>query len=265
MSVDKIIDHLFLTFPVRRTFLIFLTIIGLVPLSIVLMLPASLRLTYAYFVTTVVLLGLYLTLGKFSQMALDTIWSVIPNRKYKNVESDDPLWRDAVKQYGITKPVRFFTSYNPKLGSAFTNPISRKIYFPEKWFLFSKSEQLSVIGHELDHIQSFKRFVGQLVLVALLILGLIFVLSYLTAPFFVTISTISLDLLLISYFARRNEMHADYESGIKFGPEGLISVFEILKERENSDRGSETHPPLSKRISKLYELIENEEDVENEC
>ena len=258
MSAFKIWDYIYLTFPFRRGFLVVLAAIGFVPLSLIHMLPASARLTYAYVVASIAVLALYFTLGKFSQIAVDTIGTVILNRKSMNLEEHNPAWTEAALQVGIKKPVKFYISLNSKLNSAVTNPLTRKIYFPESWKKFSNSEQLGVIGHELDHIKNFRKFIGCLALVAVGVSVLAVPLGYVTAQVFVSISAISMELLLVSYFARRNELHADHESGSRFGPEGLISVFEIMLQNGHHDSDSETHPRLTKRISKLYELLDEQ-------
>ena len=46
------------------------------------------------------------------------------------------------------------------------------------------------------------------------------------------------------------------------GPEGLISVFERYGPDE--DDGSETHPPLSKRIQRLEEMLPNDENNQDD-
>jgi len=46
---------------------------------------------------------------------------------------------------------------------------------------------------------------------------------------------------------------SDRESAIVNGPEGLISVFERFGPGE--DEGSETHPPVAKRITRLEEMF----------
>ena len=63
-------------------------------------------------------------------------------------------------------------------------------------------------------------------------------------------------MLVITYLSRRNETRADLEGAIGAGPEGLISVFEQLKNEAKRDEGSETHPPPKDRIQKLTNFLE---------
>ena len=262
MNISKISDYVYLTYPIRRGLLILLLALGIVPLKLVFMLPISMRVTYTYLIGFTAIAALSFTLGKFSSIAVNTIWEVIFNKKTVNIETKEPSWLEAAGMMKINKPVRFFISRNAKLQSAFTNPIKRKIYFPEEWLKFSRKEQLSVIGHELDHIKNFKIFVTWLIVILIIAIGLSLALDYVTAPIFVSLSIVSFELLLIGNIVRKNELHADLMSGIEFGPEGLISVFEIMKEGGNDDLGSETHPAITKRISLLYDLMEKIEGPE---
>ena len=43
------------------------------------------------------------------------------------------------------------------------------------------------------------------------------------------------------------------------GQEGLISVFELVRDKLGDDGGSETHPPLSKRVRRLEALLDETE------
>jgi Zn-dependent protease with chaperone function len=259
MSNSKFLDYLFLTFPMRRVLLIMGFVVSIIPLRYVYMLPISVRIPYAYVITSVIFFALFFTFGKFSEIAVYTVGEVVFGKKYKKNPHHDPSWEGLVIKMGIEKHVEFFISMNPNLRSAFTNPFAKKIYFPESWLSFSEQEQLGIIGHELEHLKSFRKFFALLIVASVLVYAVSFFLSYNTATVFVIISAVSLDLLLITFIARRNELHADYESALTVGPEGLISVFEWMKSQDRKDRGSETHPSFSTRISRLYKLMDEEE------
>jgi Zn-dependent protease with chaperone function len=77
------------------------------------------------------------------------------------------------------------------------------------------------------------------------ILLLVFETTYITMTF-----------LLVSFVSWRGEYRADMDGARATGPEGLISVFEHLKSKIGRDDGSETHPPLSKRIKRLEPLLD---------
>lgn len=229
------------------------------------MLPTSVRVPYAYVIASVIFLALFFTFGKFSEIAVQTVGDVVFGKKYKKIPHYNPSWIDLVSKMRIRKPVEFFISQNPKLRSAFTNPFSRKIHFPESWLSFSEQEQLAIIGHELDHLKSFRRFFVWLIVASVSVFAISFFLIYNTAPVFVNVSAVSLDLLLITFIARKNELHADYESALNVGLERLISVFEWMKSQDRIDEGSETHPPLSTRISRLYKLMDEKDDKDEKA
>ena len=55
---------------------------------------------------------------------------------------------------------------------------------------------------------------------------------------------LSMAFLLVSFVSWRNEYGSDLEGAKATGPEGLISVFELVRQKSGKDEGSETHPPL---------------------
>jgi len=61
-------------------------------------------------------------------------------------------------------------------------------------------------------------------------------------------------LLLLSFVSLRGVTRADMEGARMTGQEGLISVFELVRDKLGDDGGSETHSPLSKRIRRLEAL-----------
>ena len=265
MSDSKLWDYLFLTFPIRRALLIIGFVVSIIPLRYVYMLPTSIRIPYAYVIASVIFLTLIFIMGKFSEIAVHTVGEVVFGKKYKKTPHYDPSWIELVNKMAIGKQVEFFISMNPKLTGAFTNPLARKICFPESWLSFSKQEQLAIIGHELDHLKSFRKFFALLIVASAIVFAISLFLVYITASVFVNVSAVFLDLLLITFIARRNELHADHESALTVGPEGLISVFEWMKSQNRVDKGSETHPPLSKRISRLYKLMDEENGEEKKA
>lgn len=265
MSSSKLREYVFLTFPMRRALLIMGFVVSIIPLRYVYMLPTSVRIPYAYVIASVIFLALFFTFGKFSEIAVHTVGEVVFGKKYKKNPHNEPSWVGLVNKMGIRKQVEFFISMNPKLRSAFTNPFARKIYYPESWLSFSEQEQLAIIGHELDHLKSFRKFFALLIVASAIVFAISLFLVYNTAPVFVNVSAVSLDLLLITFIARRNELHADHESALTVGPEGLVSVFEWMKSQDRIDKGSETHPPFSTRISRLYKLMEEEDDKDEKA
>jgi Zn-dependent protease with chaperone function len=65
--------------------------------------------------------------------------------------------------------------------------------------------------------------------------------------------------LLVSFVSWRNEFRADRDGAKATGPEGLISVFEMVMQKCGKDEGSETHPPFSKRIQHLKPYLDEPE------
>ena len=69
------------------------------------------------------------------------------------------------------------------------------------------------------------------------------------------VAELSMAFLLVSFVSWRNEYGADLEGAKATGAEGLISVFELVKQKCGKDEGSESHPPLSNRIKRLEDFL----------
>jgi Zn-dependent protease with chaperone function len=96
-----------------------------------------------------------------------------------------------------------------------------------------------------------------------LVMGFAFLLSLHSVPIIYEVAEIALALLMLSFISWRAERRADLEGARGAGPEGLISVLELLKSKTKRDEGSETHPPCADRIKKLMKMLD-EENVDEE-
>lgn len=222
--------------------------------------PAIARLSFLFAYTFLLAMGVMSQTGYFTQFARTAIGMIVFGRKYKSVPLASPEIETLASKMGVSGKVRVYSSTNPWVLGPFTNAVTSRVYVPVKWLTsFPMSETISVVGHEFGHIKRRKRF--------FLELSLAFALSYgtflaLLDVFTVTptvifeVGVFTTALLLAGLVSWRNEYGADLESAKASGPEGLISVFELLQQKIGRDDGSETHPPLSKRIRRLESMLD---------
>jgi len=195
----------------------------------------------------------------FVHLTRTAFGSLVLGRRYKPAPYTDSEI-DALKQtMRIPKKTKVYVTNNPHAQrSAFTNVFSSKVYLPLSWIRrFHKSEIIAIIAHEFGHIKRRWQFSIEATFVVGLAYGLAILLSQLTVMLLLVFDVlyVSVAFILIGFVSRRNEYRADREGAKAVGPEGLISVFEELRANMARDDGSETHPPLSKRIRKLKKLL----------
>jgi Zn-dependent protease with chaperone function len=126
---------------------------------------------------------------------------------------------------------------------------------------FPKSEIIAVLAHEFGHVKRRVRFGLELTLAAGLAYSFALILNLFTVMLVLVfeVAEIAMLFLLVSFVSWRNEYRADRAGARAAGPEGLISVFETVRQKSGKDEGSETHPPLSKRIQRLEPLLDEPE------
>ncbi|MDA4110934.1 MAG: M48 family metallopeptidase [Thaumarchaeota archaeon] len=261
-SLKAIGEYIYLTFPIRRLLLLILLVLSIFPGFFIFQLPLNLRFVYAYIYISVTCLSAYCTMGVFKDPIIMGVASAIFGRKYALKEYKNPGLEDIITKMGIRKHIEIYETSNPWVKGPFTNALSCKIYIPVAWLKrFPPKEILSIIAHELAHVKRRKSFAMEIIVVMSAVLASSVVLEMRTLLVVVDIFEFALLMLFLTYFSRRNESQADMEGARATGPEGLISVFEQLKEDDVRDFGSETHPKLSDRIKALYKMLNESEPL----
>ena len=158
---------------------------------------------------------------------------------------------------GVKKRVRIFETNNPWIDGPFTNAFSNNIYIPVKWRAENPRPDLrGAIGHELAHVKTKWKFAQDVALGIGGVVGLTSLVGWFSVPIVTKTFELSILFLMLTALSWRNERRADWEGALVTGPEGLISVFERLAAKLKRDEGSETHPPLHDRISRLLPLLD---------
>ena len=250
----------FFSFRIRQLLLWAVAIVSVTLGTLYWHLPAIVR--FVFLPTYIVLIELAFLSNSyfFVQMTRTAFGSLVFGRRYKPVPYAD-LEVEALKHtMRISQKTRVYVTNNPHAQrSAFTNIFSSKVYLPIGWIRrYHRSEIISIIAHEFGHIKRRWQFAIEATFVVGIAYGLALLLSMLTVMLLLVFDVlyVSVAFILIGLVSRRNEYRADMESARAVGPEGLISVFEDLKGRMRRDDGSETHPPLSKRIRKLKKHLD---------
>jgi len=222
--------------------------------------PATARLSFAFAYSLLLVMGVMSQTGYFTQFARTAVGVIIFGKKYKPVPLSSPEIEALASKMGVSGKVRVYSTTNPWVLGPFTNAFTSCVYIPVRWLTsFPKSEIISVLGHEFGHIKGRARFFVELTIA--------FALSYATFTVLLDVFTVTpslifqvgvftMALLLAGLVSWRNEYDADLESAKATGPEALISVFQLLQQKIGKDDGSETHPPLSKRIRHLEVLLD---------
>jgi Zn-dependent protease with chaperone function len=159
----------------------------------------------------------------------------------------------------ILGKVRVYSTNNPWINGPFTNALTSRVYVPLSWIKsFPKSEIIAVLGHEFGHVTRRLRFGLELALGIILAYSFALFLNLLTVMLVLVfeVAEIAAAFLLVSFVSWRSEYRADRDGAKATGPEGLISVFEKVRQKSGKDEGSETHPPLSNRIRRLEPLLD---------
>jgi Zn-dependent protease with chaperone function len=227
---------------------------------------------WGFFVAYFGLIGVAIILETqvFVQLASSGISLLFFTRRYKPVPLLNPEIERLQRQMGVFGKVRVYATANPNV-KAVTNAFTRRVYISSSWVaLFSKSEILGVLGHEFAHITRLRRFVLELIVAVLLSYGFawglyffaVFGLSTALLMLVFEAAEISMSLFLLSFVCWRAEYRSDKEGSRFTGPEGLISVFERFVTEK--DDGSETHPPSSKRVRRLEQMLPYDESHEED-
>lgn len=218
-------------------------------------LSPEVRRAYSLGLTAVIVIAGYAHVGMFVG-AIRILPVLVRGGKHERKRFAPAGLERVAHAMGLSKPPKVFLTSSPWVWSAFTNGVTGTIYFPKSWLgKFSQDDVLSILAHELGHVKRRRRFWGEVTGALVLVFAAAFLLG-LHAPIIIAqVFEVTLAVRMVPVVSWRNERHADLESAKVLGPEGLISVLEHFKAESSRDEGSETHPPLSDRISRLMKLL----------
>lgn len=258
-SIKDFGKHVYLTLKAKRMILVSIVILSVVPGTMLLFLPQTMRLVYAsvYLLLTEIMVFCWVQL--IAGTALQAIRGALYNRKYKPEACYYPEVKAMAKKMNIKYDSPILITDNPSIKSPFANTFSGAITLPRFWVKkFHRTETVATIGHELAHIKYSRRFSYEILLVAFATLAFTLLLAAFTIPVIYQIAEFAFALLMISPILRRNEYRADMEGSNAATPEALISVFECLQAESKRDDGSETHPSFQERIRRLMPLLDSD-------
>lgn len=254
-------DYLYLTFTIRRLLLVALVVLSVVPGTIYYGWAASAKWDFAALYVSILYLTLWTQSRFIIRFARAVIGTSILGWKYRPTPYSTPEITNLAKRMGVFGKAKVYVTSNPWIDGPFTNALNCAVYLPANWLeAFPKSEVLATVGHEFGHVTQRRRFSLEALLAAGLVLGFTYLLALHSVPLIYEVAEVSLSLLLLGVVSWRGEFRADMEGARSTGPEGLISVLELLRTKINRDDGSETHPPLHKRIERLEVLLNEDLD-----
>ena len=202
--------------------------------------------------------------GFFVQFARTAVGVVLFGGRHKPVPLSSPEIDALARKMRVHGKARVYSTSNPWVGGPFTNALTSRVYIPLSWIeSFPMSEIIAVIGHEFGHITRRVRLGLELAIgiVFAYAFGVMLLTVFTVIPLLVyEVGEIAIALYVASFILWRSEYRADMEGAKATGPEGLISVFELVKKKFGKDDGSETHPPLSKRIRRLEPLLDKDDN-----
>jgi Zn-dependent protease with chaperone function len=224
--------------------------------------PAIARWLFLPAYLVLITLGIVSSTGYLVQFAATAVGIFAFGRRHRPVPLSSPEIDTLASKMGILGKVRVYSTGNPWVRGPFTNAFTSRVYVPMSWIeSFPKSEIIAVLAHEFGHVKRRVRFGLELTLAAGLAYSFALILNLFTVMLVLVfeVAEIAMLFLLVSFVSWRNEYRADRAGARAAGPEGLISVFETVRQKSGKDEGSETHPPLSKRIQRLEPLLDEPE------
>jgi hypothetical protein len=259
LSFEELAD--FFSFKTRRLILLTLIVSSVVG-TFYWHMPTSARWWFLPAYILLIALGIVSQTGYFVQFAETAVGVVVFGRKHRPVLFSSPEIDTLAGKMGILGRVKVYSTSNPWIKGPFTNAFTSRVYVPMSWIeSFPKSEIIAVLGHEFGHIRGRARFGLELTLAIALAYSFALILNLFAVMLLLVfeVAEIAMAFLLVSFVSWRNEYRADRDGAKATGPEGLISVFELVRQKSGKDEGSETHPPLSKRIHRLEPLLDEPE------
>ena len=255
-------DYLYLTFTIRRLLLVAMVILSVVPGTIYYGWATSAKWDFVAVYASFLYLTMWTQSRFLIQFAKTAIGTGILGWKYKPTPYSTPEITNLAKRMGVSGKAKVFVTSNPWIGGPFTNALSCAVYLPANWIAaFPKSEVLATVGHEFGHVTRRRRFALEALVAISSVVSFTYLLALHSVPLIYEVAEVSLALLLLSIVSWRGEFRADMEGARFTGPEGLIAVFELLKAETKRDDGSESHPPLHKRIERLAPLLDKPDEA----
>lgn len=261
-TLGAVWDYIYGTFKIRRILL--LIVIGLSLLftgPLFFRLAVWMRIDLIYVYVGVAYVTGFCMYGAFKQPLKSLFGSILMGWKYKPREFTPEEYAaygvtKIVNAMGIKRRIRVYVTPNPWIEGPFTNAVSNKVYMPVSWMnRFPRLDMRGVLGHELGHVKTKGKFLRDFVVGIGGVIGATFFFGMYSITIIVTIFELALTFLVLTVISWKNERRADFEGARVTGPEGLISVFEVLLTESRRDDGSETHPPLRDRIGRLTALL----------
>lgn len=256
-------NYVYGTFKIRRVLLLAVVLSSwLFTIPVLTMLPTWVRLDLIYCYVGLSYVTGFFMYGAFRHPMKTLLGSIFLGWRHKPREFTSEEYKsfgveEIVNTMGIKKKVRVYVTPNPWIEGPYTNAGNNKVYIPLKWMnRFPRLEIRGVLGHEIGHVKTKSAFIKDTAMGIAGIVGVSFLLGLRSVSLVtVIISELALAFLVLTALSWRNERRADLEGAKVVGPEGLIAVFEQLKAEDRRDDGSETHPALSDRIARLYNLL----------
>jgi len=122
--------------------------------------PATGRWWFFLLYLWLILLAIVSQGGFYLNLARSNIGTLLLGWRYKALPYSSPEIDALAAKMGLLRRVRVYTTGNPLIKSAFTNPYTAKVYVPAVWVAsLSKSEMMGVLGHEFAHITQRNRVV----------------------------------------------------------------------------------------------------------
>jgi Zn-dependent protease with chaperone function len=257
--LEEFLRYVYLNFKLRRTVLISVLGLSILPGTLIYFLPSLVRLAYAYVFTFFTAAMLFSTVQFITGSVVTQISISLYSRKHKPEERFYPEVKQMATKMGIKYEKPIYVTNNPEVKSPFTNIFSGTITLPSFFEKkFHQTEVCATIGHELAHIKDKRTYAKEMLIASSVAVAFTFILGLFTIPLICGIAEFAFIMLALSQIMWRNEYRADKEGANATTPEALISVFEQLKSESKRDEGSETHPPLQARINRLMHLLDSQ-------
>ncbi len=257
-ALRNLTQRVFVTFKRTRCLLYILVVVCVIPGTFVVWLPFPLRLAFTYMFAGLTALALTFAALSFANM-VRAMPAVFLAGRGTTKEFEPPEAREIARRMKIRKLPKFLLQGGTGEVGPSTNGFTRTIRLPRQWMeQLHRSEFLAALGHELGHLRARRRFWIDYLVMSGVVVGLTVPLALHTIPLIVNVFDVALVLLLATSVSWRNEFRADRECAKVLGPEGLISLLELLEAKYGPDEGSVTHPPLRTRIDRLMKLLDSQ-------
>lgn len=252
------------TFRLRRILLVVLMALSVVLGPFTYFLPFMVRLSLVYVYSGIISLTWLVMLGSFKNTVKSVAGLIYARgrprpREFTPEEARAYGVGQILGDLGISKKVRLMWTEDPGVKGPCTNLFTRKVYVPLSWLskFPDAGEMRGILGHELAHIGVRRTLWKEFFLGACGVAVPSILVSLFSTEFVTIVFELSLLYFILTQISWRNEIRADVLGAKATGPSGLLSVLRRLAAESNRDEGSETHPPLARRIKALCDLFES--------